>query len=62
MVEALGPTLKELFYFYQRRFSLKTVLLLAKQLITRIKALHLKSTLLLRVEAETFAIELAKNA
>src|SRR6266536_5111183 len=38
----LGPSLEDLFNFYDRKFSIKTVLLLADQLIPRIKYIHNK--------------------
>lgn len=39
----LSPSLKDLFEYYGRSFSLKTVLLLANQLIYRMRYIHSKS-------------------
>lgn len=38
----LGPSLENLFNYYGRKFSLKTVLLLANQLISQFQYIHSK--------------------
>lgn len=52
--ELLGPSLEDLFNFCDRRFSIKTVLLLADQAISRIKHIHDKGILHRDIKPDNF--------
>lgn len=54
--DLLGPSLQDLFVFCDRKFSLKTVLLLADQMIRRIKYVHNKSFLHLDIKPGNFVM------
>lgn len=43
VLQLLGPSLEDLYNFCGRRFKLKTVLLLADQIITRVEYIHGKN-------------------
>ena len=42
-MDLLGPSLEDLFNFCSRRFTMKTVLMLADQMIGRIEFIHNKN-------------------
>jgi casein kinase I family protein HRR25 len=49
VTDLLGPTLEDLFQHRHNKFSLKTVLLLAVQILTRLEGLHTASLYMARL-------------
>ncbi|KAK1355006.1 Non-specific serine/threonine protein kinase [Heracleum sosnowskyi] len=54
VMDLLGPSLEDLFNFCGRKFSLKTVLMLADQMIKCVEFLHSKSFLHRNIEPDNF--------
>ena len=61
VMDLLGPSLEDLFNYCDRRFSLKTVCMLAREMILRVQYVHEKGIIHRDIKPDNFTVGLKKD-
>lgn len=60
-MDLLGPSLEDLFNFCSRRFTIKTVLMLADHMISRVEYVHCKSFIHRDIKPDNFLMGIGRE-